>query len=149
MSLEIKINEAIKESMRIKNSTVLDSLRAIKAQILLAKTEKGAENELTEDIELKILQKLYKQRKESAFLFKEQNRIDLAEEEIAQAKVIEKYLPEKISKEDLVKIIKEIIVEMGAISIRDMGKVMGVATKKIAGRSDGKTISMVVRNLLK
>jgi len=148
MSLESQININIKDAMRSKNQIELDALRSIKAAILLEKTQKGASASLDKSIELKILQKLHKQRKESAFIFNQQNRLDLAEQELLQAAIIEQYLPEQISEEELIKIIKDIIKEFGGGSMSDMGKIMGLATAKLSGKADGKTISNIVRSLL-
>ena len=148
MSLELKINEAIKKAMIAKDTIALESLRAIKSEILLAKSEKGASG-LTEEIELKILHRLYKQRNDSAALFKEQNRIDLANLEVEQAKVIKAYLPQKMPKEELVIIVKKTIDEIGATNMSSMGKVMGMVGAKVSGRADGKTIAVIVQDLLK
>lgn len=147
MSLENKINEAIKSAMREKNKVALDSLRAVKSQILLAKTEiKGAE--ITEDQEMAILQRMIKQRKDSYEQFTSQNRDDLAEVEEAQMKVIEQFLPEQLSSEELEKAITSIISETGAESIKDLGKVMGIASKQLALKSDGKSISEMAKKIL-
>lgn len=148
MSLEQKINNDIKEAMKAKEKEKLESLRAIKAAILVAKTQKGAAEEMSEDAELKILQKLVKQRKDSAQIYKEQNRDDLAENELAEAAVIEKYLPEQMSDEELTNVIKGIIEQVGASSMADMGKVMGMASKQLAGKADGKAIADKVKALL-
>jgi len=148
MSLEEKINQDIKDAMRAKEKETLESLRAIKAAILLAKTQKGASESLTEDSEMKLLQKLVKQRKDSAQIYKEQKRDDLAEKELAEADIIEKYLPEQMSDEELSAKIKEIIDQIGAKSMADMGKVMGMASKLLAGKADGKAIADKVKALL-
>lgn len=148
MSLETKINQDIKDAMRAKEREKLESLRAIKAAILMAKTEKGASEEISEDAELKILQKLVKQRKDSAQIYKEQNREDLAEKELAEASVIEKYLPEQMSDEELTEKVKAIVEQVGAKSMADMGKVMGIASKQLAGKADGKAIADKVKFLL-
>ena len=148
MSLELQINKKIKDAMRSRNQIELDTLRSIKAAILLEKTQKGALEILEKSKELKILQKLHKQRKESADVFNKQNRPDLAEQELLQAVIIEQYLPEQISEEELITIIKDIISQAGGKSMNDMGKIMGLATSKLAGKADGKTISNIVRNLL-
>lgn len=148
MSLTEKINNDIKEAMKAKDKLKLEALRAVKSALLLAKTEKGGGNEITEDKELKILQKLVKQRKESADIYKSQNRNDLYEKEVAEAKIIGTYLPEQMSEEELAEKIKEIIRKTGSGSMKDMGKVMGVATKELAGKADGKLISEQVRKLL-
>ena len=147
MSLENTINDAIKTAMREKDKVALDALRAVKSQILLVKTEaKGAD--VTEDQEIAILQRMIKQRKDSFEQFQAQNRADLAEVEEAQMKVIEKFLPAQLSPEELEAEIKAIIAETGAESIKDLGKVMGVASKQLAGKSDGKSISEMVKKLL-
>ena len=147
MSLELTINEAIKNAMREKDKIALDSLRAVKSQILLLKTEaKGAD--VSAEQEIAILQRMIKQRKDSYEQFSAQNRADLAEVELAQMKVIEKYLPAQLSEEELQTAIGKIIAEVGAESMKDIGKVMGVATKSLAGKSDGKAISEMVKKLL-
>lgn len=147
MSLEIIISEAIKTAMRAKDRVALDSLRAVKSQILLLKTEaRGAE--VSEDQEIAILQRMIKQRKDSYEQFSAQGRNDLAEVEDAQMKVIEKFLPQQLSTEELEAEMKKIISEAGAESIKDLGKVMGVASKTFAGRSDGKSISEMAKKLL-
>jgi len=148
MSLEKLINDDIKAAMLARDKQKLEALRAVKAAILLAKTDKGGASEVEEDIEMKILQKLVKQRRESAEIYKQQGRAALAEEEIFQLAIIEKYLPAQMSEEDVKKIIKEIIAETGAASIKDMGRVMGLATKKLAGKADNKLISGLVKELL-
>ncbi|RQP13921.1 MAG: GatB/YqeY domain-containing protein [Chryseobacterium sp.] len=147
MSLENKINEAVKAAMKEKNRVALDALRAVKAQILLQKTE-GKGTELTEEQEVAILQRMVKQRRDSAQQFSAQNREDLAEVENAQIEVIEKFLPEQLSPEELIAEIERIIAETGAAGPQDLGKVMGVATKSLAGKSDGKSISETARRLL-
>ncbi len=147
MSLELTINEAIKTAMREKDKVALDSLRAVKSQILLLKTEaKGAE--VSAEQEIAILQRMIKQRKDSYEQFVAQNRTDLAEVEVAQMKVIEQFLPAQLSTEELEAEIKKIITETGAESIKDLGKVMGTASKALAGKSDGKSISEMVKKLL-
>lgn len=148
MSLSTQINEDIKAAMRAKDKESLEALRAIKSAILLAQTETGASEELTEDAELKLLQKLQKQRKDSAAIYTEQGRADLAEPELVQAKVIAKYLPEQMSEDELKKVLSDIINQVGASSPKDMGKVMGMASKQLAGKADGKTISNIVKELL-
>ncbi len=148
MSLSTQINEDIKTAMRAKDKETLEALRAIKSAILLAQTEAGASEELSEDAELKLLQKLQKQRKDSAAIYTEQGRADLAEPEIIQSKVIAKYLPEQMSEDELKKVLSEIINQVGASSPQDMGKVMGMASKQLAGKADGKTISNIVKELL-
>ena len=147
MSLEQTINTAIVTAMKEKDKVALDALRAVKSQILLAKTEsKGAE--VSAEQEIAILQRMMKQRKDSYEQFVAQNRSDLAEVEVAQMKVIEKYLPAQLSSEELEAEIKKIITETGAESLKDLGKVMGVASKALAGKSDGKSISETVKRLL-
>ncbi|AZI70341.1 GatB/YqeY domain-containing protein [Cloacibacterium normanense] len=147
MSLELTINEAIKTAMREKDKVALDSLRAVKSQILLLKTEaKGAD--VSAEQEIAILQRMIKQRKDSYEQFVAQNRNDLAEVELAQMKVIEQFLPAQLSAEELEAEIKKIITEVGAESLKDLGKVMGTASKTLAGKSDGKSISEMVKKLL-
>jgi len=147
MSLENTINEAIKIAMKEKDKVALDSLRAVKSQILLLKTEaKGAE--VSAEQEIAILQRMIKQRKDSYEQFAAQGRNDLAEVEDAQMKVIEKFLPKQLSPEELEAEIKKIISEVKAETIKDLGKVMGVASKALAGKSDGKSISETVKRLL-
>ncbi|SIQ08666.1 hypothetical protein SAMN05880574_10580 [Chryseobacterium sp. RU37D] len=147
MSLENTINEAIKIAMKAKDKVALDSLRAVKSQILLLKTEAvGAE--ITAEQEIAILQRMVKQRKDSYDQFTAQERNDLAEVEEAQMKVIEQFLPKQLSLEDLEAEIKNIIAETGAESIKDLGKVMGTASKSLAGKSDGKSISEMAKRLL-
>ncbi|MGB0836534.1 MAG: GatB/YqeY domain-containing protein [Flavobacteriaceae bacterium] len=148
MSLEKDIMTKMKEAMKAKDTVALESLRAIKSAILLAKTESGASEGLTEGAELKILQKLVKQRKDSAVLYTEQGREDLAEPELAQAAVIEQFLPAQLSQEELEAAVQEIINQTGATSMKDMGKVMGMASKQLGGSSDGKSISTAVKKLL-
>jgi uncharacterized protein len=148
MSLEKLINDDIKAAMLARDKRTLEALRAVKAAILLAKTDKGSDGEMEEDVEMKILQKLVKQRRESADIFKQQNRAELAEDELFQLSVIEKYLPAQMSEEEVKKIITTIITETGATSIKDMGKVMGLATKQLAGQADNKLISGLVKTLL-
>jgi len=148
MSLEIQINQDIKAAMIAKDTAKLRGLRAIKAAILLAKTEKGHAEDLNQEAEIKVLQKLVKQRRESAEIYKTQNREDLHEIEVEEEKVIEAYLPKQLSREEVETIVKAIIAETGASSIKDMGKVMGATNQKLAGQADGKTISEVVKSLL-
>lgn len=147
MSLQTKVMDALKEAMKAKDTIALESLRAIKSAILLAKTEAGAAAELAEEEELKLLQKLVKQRKDSAALYAQQGRNDLAEPELAQVAVIEKFLPKQLSEAEVTEAVKAIIAEVGATSAKDMGKVMGVATKQLAGKTDGKVISAIVKSL--
>lgn len=147
MSLQQKVMEDMKAAMRAKDAVALEALRAIKSAILLAQTESSSKD-LSEKDELKILQKLVKQRRDSAQIFTEQNRADLAEPELNQAKIIEKFLPEQLSEEGITAIVKQVISDTGAASMSDMGKVMGAANAKIAGRADGKTISTIVKREL-
>jgi len=147
MSLQQKVMEDMKAAMRAKDAVALEALRAIKSAILLAQTESSSKD-LSEKDELKILQKLVKQRRDSAQIFTEQNRADLAEPELNQAKIIEKFLPEQLSEEEITAIVKQVISDTGAESMSDMGKVMGAANAKIAGRADGKTISTIVKREL-
>jgi uncharacterized protein YqeY len=148
MSLQKELMEKLKEAMKSKDSVALESLRAVKSAILLAQTETGSKEELTNDQELKLVQKLVKQRKDSADLFSEQGREDLAEPEIAQAKIISQFLPEQMDEEAVKEIITVIIKQTRASGMKDMGKVMGMASKQLAGKADGKTISVIVKKLL-
>ena len=148
MSLEQKIMVDLKAAMLAKNEAALRSLRAIKAAIILAKTSEGANGEINEDGEIKLLQKLVKQRKDSLEIFQQQNRADLAQKEQEEIEVIEKFLPKQLSGDELKALIAEIITQTGASSLADMGKVMGVATKQLAGKADGKAISALVKELL-
>ncbi|MBN2868008.1 MAG: GatB/YqeY domain-containing protein [Flavobacteriaceae bacterium] len=145
MSLSVKVMTALKEAMKSKDQTALTALRAVKSAILLAQTESGAKEELTEEQELKLLQKQVKQRKDSAAVYIDQGREDLAEPELAEAKVIEQFLPEAMSEEDIAKVVEDVIAKTGAEGMKDMGKVMGMASKELAGRADGKTISNIVK----
>jgi len=138
----------IKEAMKAKNALALQALRAIKSAVLLQKSEVGASDGMSEDEEIKLLQKLVKQRRDSAAIFREQNRVDLAEPEESQAEIIARFLPKQLSEEEVGKVIESIIAQTGASSIKDMGKVMGMASKQLAGKSDGKTISTLVKQLL-
>ncbi len=148
MSLEQKVMTAMKEAMKAKDTNALTSLRAIKSAILLAKTESGVQEELSEEQELKLLQKQVKQRKDSAGIFTEQGRTDLAEPELAQAAVIEQFLPEQLSEEEIEKVVVDIIAKSGAEGMKDMGKVMGMANATLTGKADGKTISTIVKSKL-
>jgi uncharacterized protein YqeY len=148
MSLTEKISSDLINAMKAKDKVVLDAIRATKTAFTLARTEKSGDTILTADEELKIIQKLVKQRRESAAIYKEQNRPDLYEKEITEAEVLEKYLPAKMSDEELLNTIKGIISRVGAKSPADMGKVMGVATKELAGKADGKEISAKVKQIL-
>lgn len=147
MSLEANIMSQLKEAMKAKNTIALEALRAVKSELLLAKTS-GAGGEFTEAQEIALLQKLVKQRKEAAEQFKANNRTELEEKELAQAEVIMQFLPKQLSSEELEVIIKEIIAEVGATSLKDMGKVMGAASSKLAGKAEGKLISEKVKELL-
>lgn len=148
MSLKQQIDGDIKKAMLAKNKEELEALRSIKSMILLAETEKGSVAEISGDVENKLLMKAAKQRKESADIFQQQNRSDLAERELFQLDVISRYLPKQLSADDLTAEIKKLIEEVGAKGPQDMGKVMGVATKKFAGMADGKMISEIVKKLL-
>ena len=146
--LSEKINNDLKQAMLNKDEASLRGIRAIKSAILLAKTEKGGNKDLNEDGEIKLLQKLVKQRKDSLEIYEKENREDLAKKEREEIEVIERYLPKQMSMDELKEILKKIMTETGATSPQDIGKVMGVASKQLAGRSDGKTISTVLKELL-
>jgi uncharacterized protein YqeY len=148
MSLINQIDQDIKQAMLAKEADRLRGLRAIKSALLLARTEKGAAEELTEEAEIKVLQKLVKQRKESADIYKAQNREDLYDIEMQEMQVIEPYLPKQMGNEELEAYLKDLIGRVGASSARDMGKVMGTANKELAGKADGRTISEVLKRLL-
>lgn len=148
MSLSIRIMDEMKNAMRAKDTVALEALRAIKSEILLAQTSSGAKEEITEADEIKILQKLVKMRKDSASIFTTQNRLDLAEPELAQIAVIEKFLPAQLSDSEVEVIVSKIIAETGASGIASMGKVMGLASSQIGGAAEGKTISTIVKKLL-
>ena len=148
MSLQEKVMEAMKAAMKAKDTQSLEALRSVKSALLLAQTETGSKLEITEEEELKLLQKQVKQRKDSAAIYTEQNRADLAEPELIQARVIEQFLPKQLSAEEVSKIVEEIIAETGASSMADMGKVMGLASAKLGGKADGKTISTAVKAML-
>ena len=148
MSLKEQIEADIKKAMLAKNKDDLRALRAIKSMILLAQTEKGAGEGLSDDAEIKILQKATKQRTDSLTLYREQKRDDLADIEQAELEVIKRYLPEQMSEEELEAKVSEIIAKIGASSMQDMGKVMGMSSKELAGKADGKTISGMVKKLL-
>jgi len=145
MSLQEDLMIALKTAMKAKDQTALTALRAVKSAILLAQTETGAKEELTKEQELKILQKQVKQRKDSAAIFLEQGREDLATPELAEAKIISQFLPEMMSEEDIDKIVVVTIDKLGANGMKDMGKVMGMVSKELAGKADGKTISTIVK----
>jgi uncharacterized protein YqeY len=148
MSLEQKIMEEMKDAMKSKNEAVLRSLRAIKAEIIKAKTEPGAGGEIDEATEQKFLQKMMKQRRDSFEIFTQQNRADLAGKEKEEMEVIERFLPKQLSEQEIKDAVKEIIASTGATSAVDMGKVMGAASKQLAGKADGKTISAIVKEML-
>ena len=148
MSLQASIDQDIKTAMLAKNEAGLRGLRAIKSALLVAKTEKGAAQQLDEATELKVLQKLVKQRKESAAIYQEQNRPDLYQIEAEEIAVIEAYLPKALAEEEVAAIIRNLINQSGASGMQDMGKVMGLVTKALAGQADGKLISELVKQLL-
>lgn len=148
MSLFEQVSDGIKAAMLARDKVRLEALRGIKKEFLEAKTAKGGDGELSDDAAMKILVKMVKQRKESASIYKEQNRPELAEEELAQAAVIEEYLPKQMTEEELTVALKAIIEKVGATSAKEMGKVMGVASKELAGKAEGKAISAKVRELL-
>jgi uncharacterized protein len=148
MSLFDQVSEDIKAAMKAHDKVRLEALRGVKKEFLEAKTAKGAGDELTDEAAIKIIQKMVKQRKESAAIFIEQNRQDLADNELAEAAAIETYLPAQMSDEELTAVVKEIIAEVGATSAKEMGKVMGVASKRLAGKAEGKAISDKVKSLL-
>ena len=148
MSLLEKIDNSIKLAMKSKDSLALESLRAVKSAILLFKTQSGFSNDLSLDDEIKILQKLVKQRKESADIYKNQNRLELSEVELNQASIIESFLPKQMSYDEVSLVVDQIINKFGATTMKDMGKVMGLASKELSGKSDGKTISEIVKKKL-
>ncbi|NJX16175.1 GatB/YqeY domain-containing protein [Tamlana crocina] len=145
MSLQQEVMSALKEAMKSKDQTALTALRAIKSAILLAQTESGAKEELSEEQELKILQKQVKQRRDSAAVYLEQGREDLAAPELAEADVISQFLPEALSAEEIEKVVVATIEQTGAEGMKDMGKVMGIVSQELAGQVDGKTISAIVK----
>lgn len=145
MSLQDQIMTEMKTAMKAKDTVALESLRAIKSAILLAKTDKGGGGKLSEEDEIKLVQKLVKQRKDSATIFTEQGREDLAAPELAQVAIIEKFLPEQLSQEEIEKVVVLAIDSVGASGMQDMGKVMGIVSKELAGQADGKTISSIVK----
>lgn len=147
MSLEKRIMTSMKEAMKSKDQTALAALRAVKSELLLAKTS-GTDAELSEEDEVKLIQKLVKQRKDSARIFAEQNRNDLADPELEQAKVLEQFLPEQLGEDEIRTIVADIIASTGASGMKDMGKVMGAANQKMAGKADGRTISTIVKESL-
>ncbi|MEM8999738.1 MAG: GatB/YqeY domain-containing protein [Bacteroidota bacterium] len=148
MSLQEQVMVEMKAAMKAKDTVALESLRAIKSAILLAKTEKGGGTGLSEEDEVKLVQKLVKQRKDSAAIFEEQGRDDLAAPELAQVAVIEKFLPEQLTVEEIEKVVVHTIDTIGASGMKDMGKVMGMVSKELAGKADGKTISTIVKSKL-
>ncbi|CAM1351012.1 GatB/YqeY domain-containing protein [Tenacibaculum crassostreae] len=147
MSLQKQVMDKMKEAMKSKDTVALTALRALKSAFMLANTEAGA-GELSEAEELKIVQKQVKQRKDSAAVFAEQGRSDLAEPELAEAAVLEQFLPEALSEEEIGKIVEKTIADVGAEGMKDMGKVMGIVSKQLAGQADGKTISTIVKEKL-
>lgn len=142
------IDQEIKQAMLAKNQAKLRGLRAIKAALLLAKTEKGSAEEITEELELKLLQKLIKQRKESADIYKQQGREDLSTVEEEEIEVISAFMPKQLGREEVEKLIEQLIKDSGAVSVKDMGKVMGLANKELAGKADGKLIAEIVKTQL-
>ena len=148
MTLMDKISEELKKAMKAKDNIALQSIRAIKSELLLLRTKSGNPNNLSNEEEMKVMQKLIKQRRESAKIFREQNRIDLAEPEEAQAKIIEGFLPEQLDEEKIRELVEEIILSTGAEGIKDMGKVMSQTSSKMAGQADGKIISIIVKEIL-
>ncbi|HUH26998.1 GatB/YqeY domain-containing protein [Gelidibacter sp.] len=148
MSLQENLMTALKAAMKNKDQDALAALRAIKSEILLAQTETGSKEEITEEQEIKILSKLVKQRKDSAAIYAEQNRSDLAEPELAQAEIISQFLPAQLSEAEIEKVVIETIQNTGAEGMKDMGKVMGIVNQQLAGQADGKTISNIVKRKL-
>lgn len=148
MGLQEDIMTAMKAAMKEKDQMALSALRAVKSEILLAQTETGSKEEITEEQETKILSKLVKQRKDSAAIFTEQNRNDLAEPELAQAEIIMQFLPAQLSEAEIEKIVVDTIAKTGADGMKDMGKVMGIVNQQLAGKADGKTISTIVKDKL-
>ena len=147
MSVQSQVMDQMKAAMKAKDKVALESLRALKSAFLLANTS-GGSAELTEEDEIKIVQKLVKQRKDSAAIYTEQGRADLADPELAQSAILEQFLPAQMSEDELKEVIGAIIAQTGASSMRDMGKVMGMASQQLAGKADGKAISMIVKQLL-
>ncbi|MCB8995004.1 MAG: GatB/YqeY domain-containing protein [Bacteroidales bacterium] len=142
------VNEDLKKAMLAKEKDKLEAIRAIKSAFLLARTDKGANSVLEENEEIRILQKLVKQRKDSSAIYLEQNRPELSEKELMEAAIIEKYLPSQMSEDEVATVVKRIIADSGASGMKDMGKVMGLATKELAGKADGKMVSGIVKQLL-
>jgi len=145
MSLQKQIMDAMIIAMKAKDTVALDALRAIKSAILLAQTEGGTKGEISDDDEIKLLQRLVKQRNDSAAIYSQQGRDDLVQPEIEQAEIIKQFLPEQLNEEEVAKVVDEIIAQTGASSMKDMGRVMGMTNSKIAGKADGKTISTIVK----
>jgi uncharacterized protein YqeY len=148
MGLQQQVMEQMKTAMKAKDKVALESLRAIKSALLLTRTESASTDEISEEQEIQLVQKLVKQRKDSAAIFIEQGRNDLAEPELAQIAVIEQFLPEQLGEDKIEKVVLEVIETTGAAGMKDMGKVMGMVSKKLAGQADGKTISTIVKNKL-
>jgi uncharacterized protein YqeY len=148
MSLEEKVMAQMKDAMKAKNEPGLRALRAIKAEIIKAKTEPGANKELDEATEMKMLQKMMKQRKDSFEIFEQQNRPDLAQKEREEMEIIEKFLPQQMSEAEITEVLRKIIADLGAAGPSDIGKLMGAATKQLAGKADGKLINTLAKNLL-
>ena len=148
MSLELEVMSLMKDAMKNKDEALLRGLRAIKAEIIKAKTEPGANGAISEDTEMKLLQKLVKQRKDSLTIFQEQNRADLADKEAEEIAVIEKFLPVQMTEEAVKVAVEAIVKELGAAGPQDLGKVMGVASKQLAGKADGKIIAAIAKNAL-
>ncbi len=148
MSLELTVNENMKKAMLAKDEVGLRALRAIKAAVLLAKTAEGATATLSEDTEIKLLQKLVKQRKDSLEIFERQNRMDLAQKEKEEIEVIERFLPKQMNEDEIKTVVAEIVKQTGVTNMSGLGQVMGIATKQLAGKADGKVISAIVKELL-
>jgi uncharacterized protein YqeY len=148
MSLQKEVMDQMKAAMKAKDTVALQALRAVKSAFLLAKTATGSQEELTSEQEVKIIQKQVKQRKDSAAIFVEQGREDLAAPELAEVAILEQFLPEALSEEDIEKVVLETIAKVGAAGMKDMGKVMGMVSKQLAGQADGKTISGIVKKKL-
>ncbi len=148
MGILNNLSEEIKNAMRAKDTIKLESLRAIKSALLLIQTSSSGSAEINDEEAIKLLQRLVKQRKESSIIFRDQNRPDLAESEESQAEVISTFLPEQISESEIIKVIEDIIAETGASGMKEMGEVMGIASKKLMGKADGKTISTIIKNKL-
>ena len=148
MSLELKVQQAMKTAMMAKDQASLRTLRAIKSAILLMKTEKGFDGNVSPEMEISLLQKLLKQRKDSFKIFQEQNRTDLAEKEQEEIEVIEQFLPEQMSEENLSQVLKELVAETGASSMKDMGRLVGLSNQKLAGQAEGQVIARILKSLL-